>query len=458
VNINMLPSLANLVDNNDNKTGVLGGGITKPTRRQKTPLQVARDEAAMRPPLNPSEFGLGRNQSGVTVIPFASQAKLPQLRAELAAYVDAMPEYRRSGFLPFPYRTGEEIFETDPTTFAKGGNLSPSTFDNDSFFPVEGGFAALGNPSSFHNPFVRKLRMAAHVAVLESGVVPIAADEKFEQVADRLMVRRSTKNPTAESWHRDESKFAVPGDTVYGGWVNLDLDRTQFFSMVPYSANEVTGQNNGFSTIPESQHVSLIKRSVRVAVPPGHILIFNERTIHEVVAKPLSEADKSGKTGAELARCRLFFGWRTTKAQEPITPNLTARLEVQEALPIKSGQNIHPRPPPGAPVGYPGPPAMYSKLHTTNFPMLVKRLASHLKPAATTIYKYAAGGKQAARFPNGLIAPILYMPSLKEMNAIDPTITMYGPYTKEEVSILYPSRTWTNLQRLDGSVVETLTL
>ena len=451
----MLPSLANLVDT---KTGVLGGGITKPMRRQKTPLQVARDEAAMRPPLNASEFGLGRNQSGVTVIPFASGPQLAQLRAELAAYVDSMPEYRDAGFLPTPYKTNEPIFEPDPLFFAKESVLNYSKFYNDSFFPVEGGFAAMGNPSSFHNPFVRKLRMAAHVAVLESGVVPIAADENFEQVADRLMLRRSSKNPTAEAWHRDEAKFAIPGDTVYGGWVNLDLDRTQFFSCVPYSANEVTGKNNGFSAIPESQHVDLVKRSFRVAVPPGHILIFNERTIHEVVAKPLSEADKAGKTGEELARCRLFFGWRTTKSQEPITPNLAARLEMQEALPIKSGQHFHPNPPPGAPISYPGPPAMYSKLHATNFPLLLKRLASHLKPAATTIYNYAAGGKQAARFPNGLIAPILYMPSLKEMNAIDPTITMYGAYTNEEMSILYPARSWSNLKRLDGLVVNNLIL
>lgn len=189
-------------------------------------------------------------------------------------------------------------------------------------------------------------------------------------------------------------------------------------------------------------------------IPPGHIMIFNERTIHEVMARPLKQSEKVGRTGSQLARCRLFFGWRTTMKEEPITPNLKERLDDQEALPIKSGQHIHPKPPKDAIRGYPGPPAMYSKLHPTNFPLLLKRLASHLKPAATEIYKYQLGGKQAQRFPNGLIAPKMYMPSLRELNTLDSSIKMYGEYSDAERSILYPSRQWRDLVRLDGSVVE----
>lgn len=421
-------------------------------------MQLAREAASKRAPFNPVLYGLGPGQSGVTVIPFADVAMLAQLRAELAAYIDSMPEYKPAGLNPNPYAPKEEISEPVPDAFRNGALPNPSTFDNDAFFPVEGGFAAMGNPSSFHNPLVRKLRMAAHVAVLESGVIPIAPDENFEQVADRVMVRRSEKNPTAEAWHRDEAKFAVLGDTVYGGWVNLDVERAQVFSMVPFSANQVAGQNNGFARINESEHVDMVNYSFRVVVPPGHILIFNERTIHEVVARPLKSSEIRGKTGSQLARCRLFLGWRTTKATTPITPNLDARLETQEALPIKSGQHTHPNPPPGAPGDYPGPPAMYSKLHTTNFPLLLKRLASHLKPAATQLYLYQPGGKQAQRFPNGLLAPKLYMPSLRELSEADPSIQMYAPYTGAEKSILFPSRVWHNLRRLDGSVVLELSI
>ena len=177
--------------------------------------------------------------------------------------------------------------------------------------------------------------MAVHVAVVESGVIPVASDEKLEQVVDRLMVRRSSKKSYSEEWHRDKAKFAKVGDTVYGGWLNLDTTRTQYFSAVPYSANEVMSLNFGFHPIPKSKHVEMVDKSVRVAIPPGHILIFNERTIHEVLARPLKSADKKGLSGAELARCRLFLGWRTTKETQPITPNLQNRLDAQEGLPIK---------------------------------------------------------------------------------------------------------------------------
>jgi len=421
-------------------------------------MQLAREAASARAPLDPALYGLAPGQSGVTVIPFADAAQLAQLRAQLAAYVDSMPEYVPLGLLPTPYDKTEEIFEPIPDAFHKSAVSNPSTFENDNFFPVEGGFAAMGNPSSFHNAFVRKLRMAAHVAVVQSGAIPIAPDENFEQVADRLMVRRSSKNPTVEAWHRDEAKFAVPGDTVYGGWLNLDTDRTQVFSMVPFSANQVSGQNNGFALIKESEHVDMVNSSFRVVVPPGHILIFNERTIHEVVARPLGSSDIRGKSGSQLARCRLFFGWRTTKETTPITPDLDARLEAQEALPIKSGQHVHPNPPPGASNDYPGPPAMYSKLHPTNSPLLLKRLASHRKPPATQLYRYQSGGKQARRYPNGLVAPKLYMPSLRELSEVDPSIQMYPAYTDAEKSILFPSRVWRNLRRLDGLIVSELSV
>ena len=187
--------------------------------------------------------------------------------------------------------------------------------------------------------------MAAHVAVVEAGVLPIGQDELFEQIADRLMVRRSEKKPTSEAWHRDEAKFAKPGDTLYGGWLNMDSTRVQYFSMVPGSANEVQEQNFGFSPIPKEDHVRLVSLSRRVAIPPGHLLIFNERTIHEVVAEgPTMREKKFGEGGSHLARCRLFFGWRTTKQAEPLTSNLMARLRDQEGLPLKSGQHLHPPP------------------------------------------------------------------------------------------------------------------
>ena len=446
-------------------------------KRNPDPINEARKQAKKECSAF-NKYGLKEGESGVTVIPFMDEATLKSERQKLIAYFNSMPEYKngcvdgvqQGGQMPQPYAKGEEEDEPDPETFTKDSSLSPSTFDNDGFAPVEGGFAGMGNPSSYHNRFVRDLRMAAHVAVVESGVIPVKENENLEQEACRLMVRRSYKTPTAETWHRDEAIFAKDGDTIYGGWVNLDLERDQIFSMVPYTAydDDVKTMNNGFNKISVSEHLGLVQRSVEVRVPPGHILIFNERTIHEVFAVPLRKCDVDGLSGSQVARCRLFMGWRTTTDTKPITPNLEARLDKQEALPLKSGQHVHPRPPQGFGVDdfqkvypgkfYPGPPPMYSALHLTNNPLLLKKLASHLKTACTEIITYRNNGKQAKRYPNGLRAPILYMPSLYELNKRDPTITMYPAYTEAERSILRPGREWRGLRRLDGTIMPLLEL
>ena len=90
--------------------------------------------------------------------------------------------------------------------------------------------------------------------------------------------------------------------------------------------------------------------------------------------------------------------------------------------------------------------------------LLLKKLASHLKTACTEIITYRNNGKQAKRYPNGLRAPILYMPSLYELNKRDPTITMYPAYTEAERSILRPGREWRGLRRLDGTIMPLLEL
>jgi hypothetical protein len=68
--------------------------------------------------------------------------------------------------------------------------------ENDFQF-VAGGFAALGNPASFHNPFVRKLRVKAfqkHCALFKGCGL------NGQALFDRMMLRPAGKSPTKESW------------------------------------------------------------------------------------------------------------------------------------------------------------------------------------------------------------------------------------------------------------------
>ena len=70
---------------------------------------------------------------------------------------------------------------------------------------VMGGFGAFGNPSSFHNPWVRNIRKKLHPVILNKVfMTPLSNDTelKFEQDIDRLMIRTPYQKVGSESWHR----------------------------------------------------------------------------------------------------------------------------------------------------------------------------------------------------------------------------------------------------------------
>jgi hypothetical protein len=199
---------------------------------------------------------------------------------------------------------------------------------------VQGGFAALGNPSSFHHTFVRKIRKKAYdVMVREVFTDFLAADPglKLEQVIDRLMFRRASQKPSRESWHRDESSDALPNDEIFGGWINLD-EYEHYFSGCPGTHTEVKS-NRGFARIKDPKPYIAKKQLIRI--PPGHVFIFNERMVHEVVRVSGTKDDQH----------RLFLGWRLTYADQPLFRDVVDRMLVMAPMQIKSGQeaNIYPQ-------------------------------------------------------------------------------------------------------------------
>lgn len=207
---------------------------------------------------------------------------------------------------------------------------------------VMGGFSALGNPSSFHNILVRNLREWSHCIVLKKVFLEdLKTDKKLklEQTIDRMLYRPQGKMPSKESWHRDESINAIDSDTIYGGWVNLD-DSNQYFSCCPGTHKEVGNLNRGFAKIKDASKYKKMKQIIEI--PPGHILIFYERIVHEVLSKP---APFPGM-------CRLFLGWRLTYGNQSLLGDkLKECLERMKIVPLKSGQM----------------PPMYAKLHWVNW-------------------------------------------------------------------------------------------
>ena len=324
---------------------------------------------------NSSENMEDLKTNGFVIIPCLAPDKLPHWKRRINQTLLSMPEYK----------------------------------PHDELLPryVMGGFSALGNPSSFHNNTMRTLRQIAHVRCVKDvfrHFLEIDENLKFEQVIDRFMFRPAGASPSTESWHRDESKFAEDSDTIFGGWLNLD-DEDQYLSCVPGTHTQAS-KNKGFATISDNAQIELFNPTKkRVRIPPGHILIFYERMVHEVVA---------GKKKFDMYR--LFLGWRLTYSSNSLIEGLGDLLDNQSIIPIKSGQL----------------PPMYSKMHW-NFPRqrdALEKFSTAFKDAILT-QRIVQRGNDAGRSYS--VVP-LHMSSLNEMQ-----LDMYPEYTELELAMYSPA-------------------
>lgn len=274
---------------------------------------------------------------------------------------------------------------------------------------VVGGFAALGNPSSFHNPTVRRFReivmYEAITRVFSEFMSTMPKKYKLEQIIDRMMIRLQGESPSKETWHRDEANLASPEDLTFGGWLNLD-SHNQYFSCVKGTHNVQRGVG-GFTKIKKTEHQQLNEASEKVKIPPGAILIFYEHLVHEVVPSK-----------AKYTMCRLFTGFRITTQHEPLIPALSSILEDQGVVPLKSGQV----------------PPMYAKLHWVNHIDMLKTWSEKSvkeECLETKVYKSGKRLGQRVKIVHNI------MKSLREYN-----FPLYPTYTKQELIMYKPSRKW----------------
>lgn len=269
---------------------------------------------------------------------------------------------------------------------------------------ILGGFSALGNPSSFHNETVRKIRSDVHPHA-RALFAEYEGDNgrSLEQIIDRLMVRPKGRSPSKESWHRDVCPSTAEGDTIFGGWINLD-STPQLFSCCPKTHLEGDRKAKGFATIPKDQKAAYKARSVKVKIPPGHLIIFNEDLVHEVFPSKRSSDSY-----------RLFLGWRLTNSTEPLLPNTMQRLDEQSVMQIKSHQM----------------PRIYPKLYWVNWRPRLKALR---KAYIKSVRVKRACPKTGKKFslPHDLSG---HMGSLKGYK-----LRMYRGYTAEERSMHIPQK------------------
>ena len=270
-------------------------------------------------------------RAGVTTLEVIPPEKLKKYQKEFDSTLLGFPEYSR---------------DPNNATLDREGN--PLVY-------VAGGFAALGNPASFHNKLSRNLRMMGYQKmkplmkeyVTRLGYIDPKKPYNLQALSDRMMYRHKGQKPVAEAWHRD---VMPPGkieyeDEVFGGWINLD-SQDQYFSCIPGShTNEVQKTlDAGFATLTDAVSkiytqngqkkptpsdlkayiTEVTKDRHRFRVPPGHMVVFPQYILHEVVANK-----------AQYNMRRQFTGWRLTPSKEPLYP--LEEFDQQAVIPLPGG-------------------------------------------------------------------------------------------------------------------------
>ena len=332
--------------------------------------------------------------NGVTTIPILSSSKLDEYRTRLKQEMEQFPEYLRNS-------TNKLVY-------------------------VLGGFGALGNPSSFHNPTIRQLRGVVYKQVVDRLFRQLITDYQqvvenkepmdyhLETLLDRFMYRLKGTSPSAESWHRDvaKDKLIEFNDEIYGGWINLDTE-SQFMSCIPGShlGVRLKGLKPGFAAIGKKDIDKFKPYKQLFEIKPGHCIIFPQYLLHEVVSKK-----------APYDMMRLFTGWRlSTTGKSFYTKEILDRIiETQGSPHLPSGQKT----------------PIYASNHGSFFLKKNFTIDPSTKYISNTIdWSKDTFQSQLLVAKNDYLIVDRHLKSLEEYG-----LDKYDDYTPEEREILYPHK------------------
>ena len=264
---------------------------------------------------------------------------------------------------------------------------------------VVGAFGALANPSSQHHEEVRKLRTEVYnfMRPLFSQKFP---GKFLELIPDRFSIRNKNLPITAESWHKDVTAVVEEGEHIFGGYLNLDANQTQYFSCIPGSHLEPT-PGEGFAKLSEANAKLYDARRTVFQVPPRCAILFDERTTHEIAKRKIVE-NKS---------YRQYFKWRISN-----TPKSTLGFDVIKKSIVEQGT---------FPLHSIGPsplPPMYGKMHAMLWSDRLVEFSQNIRECFLE-KENKKGQIIVKRFPQSLC---------------ESGVSLFPDYTEEEVSMLHP--------------------
>jgi hypothetical protein len=165
------------------------------------------------------------------------------------------------------------------------------TFDHDKFQleqlefidtkkeKVFSGVGLYANPSSFHHPEVRRIRLRAYKRMLPI-FQKLWPGYNLEIIFNCFCTRYKNTSNNDEPWHRQFGAYDND-DIIYDGWINLDPlgSPPQPFSCLPGTHSNDHINNQYQFNIDERRQFS--KENVVYLVEPGHMLVYDQTIIKE---------------------------------------------------------------------------------------------------------------------------------------------------------------------------------
>ncbi len=185
-------------------------------------------------------------------------------------------------------RYNEEFFDLRFVEFADRPTKGCEQF---AALPIERTLATgYGHPSSFHHPWVRRLRdridrstsllFAAHEAAhgrTHRGLETLFERFVVQDARFRKLVVENWDNDIFERRQQNASATAT-GDSFFAGWLNLDHDHSQTFEALAGSHKQQTCPADPDMRLKLQAKLShgsgFFDAKGRVVVPPGHLLLF----------------------------------------------------------------------------------------------------------------------------------------------------------------------------------------
>ena len=262
------------------------------------------------------DLALELRTQGVVCIPLYTRTQLHEHRVRFDMDISAMPELK-------PPHPGETLEDR----------------------PLVGGGTSFVGGSICHAPSTRQVELDAYTAartVLEDYARRWGAFSHLAQVKDRVCFRPRGLQPAAETSHRDLSPNSPTGSyVIFGGWVPLNDEdgQEQFFSCVPGSHTDECARDDkgGFRSLTDAEKRAYRARMQRTKIPLGHMILFDQRIVHEVVADKKPYAIRRVFTAFELSRGDAPLPLMQ-RVSSMTAADVALMWETQGPFPLKSGQ------------------------------------------------------------------------------------------------------------------------